>query len=457
MTSALTGVDRANRAAAGGKNPLGRRRVLIIAPHFPPSNLASVHRSRLVARHLPEFGWEPIILTVHHKHYEEALDWRLADLVAPSLRVERVGALPVRPVRLVGDIGVRGFVPLIRRALRLIDEEDIAFVLITVPSFFAAPIGRILHALRGVPYGIDYIDPWVHVWPGSERPFTKAWISRKLGELLEPMSVRKASLITGVAEGYYAGVLARNPELQGKVATAAMPYGGEEADHREAEKLNIEPYLFDDTENVFRMVYAGAMLPRAYEPLERVFQAISENREQFVGVRFHFIGTGRSPNDPNGYNIRPVAERYGLWGSVIQEHPSRIPYLDVLAHLTAADGAFVLGSTEPHYTPSKVYQAVLSHTPVLGVLHQESTGADVLVRTGAGQVLTFNGPNDTEKIRIQFPELFREFRAFASTFAEAKVDLGAFAQYSARASARVLAKALTESLSFTRYAEAPGS
>lgn len=44
---------------------------LIITPHYPPSNLAAVHRSRLFAQHLPAFGWEPIILTMHKDHFEE--------------------------------------------------------------------------------------------------------------------------------------------------------------------------------------------------------------------------------------------------------------------------------------------------------------------------------------------------------------------------------------------------
>ena len=51
-----------------------RKNILIISPHFPPSNLASVHRSRIFAKHLPAFGWSPIILTIHEKFYEEELD-----------------------------------------------------------------------------------------------------------------------------------------------------------------------------------------------------------------------------------------------------------------------------------------------------------------------------------------------------------------------------------------------
>ena len=53
------------------------KKILIIYPHFPPSNLAGVHRPRLFANHLKSFGWEPVILTVHEKYYEEELDWNL--------------------------------------------------------------------------------------------------------------------------------------------------------------------------------------------------------------------------------------------------------------------------------------------------------------------------------------------------------------------------------------------
>ncbi len=42
--------------------------------------------------------------------------------------------------------------------------------------------------------------------------------------------MRDAALITGVAPGYFAGVLARNPEVAAHALTAAMPIGGSERD-----------------------------------------------------------------------------------------------------------------------------------------------------------------------------------------------------------------------------------
>ena len=81
------------------------KNILIISPHYPPSNLAAVHRSRLFAQHLPPFGWNPIILTVHEDFYEEALDWNLHKLIPANQRIEKVSAFKVGNPRLVGDIG----------------------------------------------------------------------------------------------------------------------------------------------------------------------------------------------------------------------------------------------------------------------------------------------------------------------------------------------------------------
>src|SRR6187549_3235889 len=84
------------------------KQVVLFAAHFPPSNLAGVHRARLWAQHLHEFGWKPIIATTHWRHYEEPLDWELCELLDPELEIIRTPAFPTRPVRIVGDIGIRG-------------------------------------------------------------------------------------------------------------------------------------------------------------------------------------------------------------------------------------------------------------------------------------------------------------------------------------------------------------
>lgn len=408
------------------------KKILIISPHFPPSNLAAVHRSRLFSQHLPAFGWQPLILTVHEKYYEEAPDWNLVKLLPPHLRIEKVNALPVTKPRLIGDIGLRAFFQLYKRAKQLIQKENINFLYIPIPSFYCALLGRWLHQSTGIKYGIDYIDPWVHYFPGSEKIFSRHWFSTQIARFLEPIAVKKASLVTGVAEGYYKGVIERNPHLIKQAVVGAMPYGGEEEDHTAVVTLDLQPYLFKKKAGKIQLVYAGAMLPKAYAVLEKIFEAIQNNPGVFQNVEFHFIGTGKLPNDAASYNIKPVAEKYALWQTVVFEYPQRIPYLDVLVHLNNAGGIFILGSTEPHYTPSKTYQGVLSGKPILAVLHQQSTAVKVLKESGAGIVIEFDEENRFKEIEFSFLNSFKSFITFITKFDNAKINYQFFDVYTAK-------------------------
>jgi hypothetical protein len=426
------------------------RTVAIVAPHFPPSNLAGVHRARLLSQHLHEFGWRPIIVTTHWRHYEEALDWDLASLVDPSLEIVRTAAFPTRPLRIVGDIGVRGLPWHLAALRKLRRAQRIDFVHITVPSFYSATLGQLLFQESPLAFGIDYIDPWVHIWPGAEIKYSKAWASMKLGERLEPWAVRNAALITGVASGYYEGVLDRNPKLRTDWVTAAMPYGFSVLDFSAPKVKAQAPSLFDPRDGNLHLVYAGALLPKAVSVLERFIEGIAllQTRDHTLGsrLRVHFIGTGKSPNDTNGHNVLPMASRFGI-STLVSEHPHRMAYLDVLVHLTRAYGVLIVGSTEPHYTPSKVYQAVQSRRPVLALLHEASTAVDVLERSRAGMAITFSEQVLPEPARVADAlEVF-----FSIHYRAEAVKWDEFDAYSARESSRRMSVALNEASD--RYTE----
>ncbi len=406
-----------------------------------------MHRARLFAQHLPSFGWLPTILTVHENFYEEKLDFNLVKLIPVNLRIEKVTAFSTKKIRLVGDIGLRGFFQLYKKATQLLTKEKYDFLYIPIPSFYCALLGRKLHKKTLVKYGIDYIDPWVHTFPGSEKIFSRHWFSTRLAKFLEPIAIKKVSLITGVAEGYYQPVLKRNPQLK-NIATAAMPYGGEIKDHEIVNSLNIKPYLFIKRKDKLQLVYAGAMLPKAYQPLEKIFEAIAENMVEFKNVEFHFIGTGKLANDNESFNIKPLAEKYNLWNKIVFEYPARIPYLDVLVHLNIADGVFILGSTEPHYTPSKVYQAILSGKSILAVLHTESSAVKVIKDANAGVVIDFNREKDLDFIKNNFVDYFIEYKNFLSLFKKEQANADLFKEYSAYEVTKKLAMLLDKVIAY---------
>ncbi|GEP56553.1 glycosyltransferase family 4 protein [Reyranella soli] len=418
------------------------KRLALVSGHFAPSNLVGAQRARLWSRHLPEFGWEPIIVTGDPALYEERPDADLERLVAPGLRVIHAPTMSTRPVRLVGDIGVRAFRGCFRVLAELAARREIDFVLITIPSNFLAPVGRLIHRRYGLPFGIDYQDPWINRWPGIDVPFSRAWGSYRLASMLEPWAVQGASLITGMAPGYVAGMLERNPKVAENAVVACMPMGIAPEDYSLVSELDRPPFLFQPGDGHFHMIYAGALLPAGIVVLDSFLAGIGTLKarapEVAARLKVHFVGTGSSPDDPAGHQVRPRAERAGV-ADIVDEHPQRIGYVDALNHLSRSDAVLVLGSTETHYTPSKVFQAMLSRRPVFAMLHRDSTAVDMVRSMQAGRVLTLS--EGSLPAAGDVAEALRSFMADKTYDADA-VDRAAFDAYSARASTQALATAL---------------
>src|SRR5262249_13534336 len=87
----------------------GQKTVLIVGPDFTPSSYPPALRARFFAQHLPEFGWNPIVLSTDPRHYEWTVDPENEQLLDPSLEVIRTGALPLKWTRKLGfgDLGLR--------------------------------------------------------------------------------------------------------------------------------------------------------------------------------------------------------------------------------------------------------------------------------------------------------------------------------------------------------------
>jgi hypothetical protein len=137
------------------------KRLALLSTYFPPGNVAGVHRARLWSQYLPEFGWQPTIVTTDSRYYEERLDPALTTLVPAAVKVVYTPALPTRPIRLVGDLGIRALWWHYRALCDLAARREIDFLLITVASHYASVLGRMIHRRFGIAYGIDYQDPWI--------------------------------------------------------------------------------------------------------------------------------------------------------------------------------------------------------------------------------------------------------------------------------------------------------
>ncbi len=419
----------------------GQRTVVCVAAEFPPCNLTAGHRTRLLARHLPEFGYTPVVLTLRPECYETRLDPDLLGLLPPDLEVVRSRAVPTRPVRVVGDLGARSLPFHLAAVGRLAAHRRADLLFLPVPPNLSALLGPACRLLFGLPYVIDYIDPIVYAPTDSDQRSIKAMAGHAVNRLLEPVVMAGAGGLTGVSEGYYADVVRRIRRLD-RIPKAGFPYGGEPLDHDAAAARPGPPRLLDrpDLRGKRVLVYAGALLPRAHDTLRAVLGAARRWRAasdpRAADLRLLFVGTGRWAADPASGLVGPIARECGAADFVV-EVADRQPYLDVLAALGGCEGVMVLGSTDPFYTASKMFQALYSARPVLAVLHADSTAA-VVVRGQPGvELVTFTAANPVAtRADVLLAALTATATAPAGPVAR---DLAALEPYTARASARRLA------------------
>ncbi len=432
------------------------KNLLIIYPHWPPSNLAGVHRARLVANATAKHGWKSIVLTVSPEFYEEVPDHDLLKTVSEDVEVIYTKAYPVPPIRFIGDIGIRSFTFLYRKALEVTQSRSIDFIWIPIPSFYTSLLGRRLRKKTGIPYGVDYIDPWVRDISG--RADWRHRLTNFLARFLEPIAVKKAALITGVSFDYYQPVLKRNfsgyqwvdPNLSGlnvrksegpKVFHTWFPYGFDPYDHQ----IKLDHLEFPWKKGSKPWIYAGAFLPNSRLFVELFFKRISSLRNQNKwpsDLELVFVGTGNYP----GKTIRAYAEEMGI-EDIVSEHRQRFPFLDVLNFLSNADTVMVIGSTEKHYTASKIYQSLLSKRPVWSIFHEESTALQVLRECKAQQyTVKYKAELSVEEIEHQIEETLLS-RIASDTWAP---DYSKLEKYSSVENTRKLLTAIEASINFNQ-------
>ena len=119
-----------------------------------------------------------------------------------------------------------------------------------------------------------------------------------------------------------------------------------------------------------------------------------------------------------------------------------VPEVPQIAGINMPDGIVLLGSSERHYTASKLYPALMARRPLLAVFHQSSSVTSILGTVGrppSVRLVTF-----ADGQRPSVDAIYAELAALVRrpTLDPAAFDLRAIEPYSARALASTLAGVL---------------
>lgn len=395
------------------------------------------------------------ILAVDSDCCANELDPWQASTLPQNIVIHRAKGLGLRWKRIpgYGSIDSRCHHSLARIGSNILNDSQFDLVYITTTEFGCFRLGPLWKQRHGVPFVLDYQDPWVNdhyrlhpeIRPPGGR--VKYFLANRLSRFHEPRVLRQASGYTAVSPQYLSELARRYP-FASRIPTCVLPFPGSPLDFEHLQGLDTQALLFDSNDGLIHWVSIGRGGEDLHTALGGLFHALAQNAHEQIRnrLRIHFIGTSYAPAGQGTPTILPLAARYGL-AEIVEEHTARVPLSIALATLKSADALLVIGSIDPAYTASKLYPYLLAHRPLLAVVHENSSVVDVLRRCGGGQLATFSQQGAILDLSQQIEAVWLRDQSYCRTMT---LDHQAFQAHTAAGQAHQLAAFFNQCLEIPR-------
>ena len=428
-------------------------RVLIISPHFPPVNAPDHQRVRMALPYLRELGWDATVLAIEPNEIDGLpRDALLEQTIPADVEIVRTRAVPLAIAGRLGmrTLGLRAYPNLARAGARLLRIRKFDLVFFSTTQFAVMALGPSWLARFGVPYVLDFQDPWVSDYharrdpaaaPGGRWKYAfSQWIARRL----EPKTVRACAHALCVSPAYPEMLRARYQDVE-PTRFSVLPFAVAEQDFETARGAEVRQNIFDPSDGRQHWVYVGRGQADMAQALRGFFLALARAIEVDPPLRqrvaVHFVGTSYASGDRAAKTVEPIAHEFGL-ADCVTEHPHRIPYFTALRCLLDADALIFPGSDDPSYTASKLMPCLFAQKPLLAIFHEASPVVTALRSLDAGTVVTFREGTPTEELGGRI--LDQWFRAGPEAVGILARD--SFAPYTAEAMTRTLVGVFDQAL-----------
>lgn len=348
-----------------------RRRVLVIAYYFPPLGLSGVQRALKFVKYLPDYGWQPTVLTVEPGGYYAKDDSLIEDLAGRDIEIIRTATrdplrffakkstvqIPRESFRkLASNLSVTFLQPdnkigWKKFAMQAADgimrrEGAPAFdaIFATAPPFSDLVIGRELKRKYRVPLVVDYRDAWV----GNPFNFYATPFHRAFARRLEEGVLRDADKIVVVQRKIKELLITQYPFL-GFNDVSIIPHGFDPDDF-------AKPGPLPRTDKM-RFTYSGYFYEKAtpkyfLTALSQVFERYPETRNRIEAC---FVGQFRKEH------LR-IIKKLNLTDAV--NITGYLPHAECVKYLQASDVLWMM-MFESIQTPGKIYEYIGARKPIL--------------------------------------------------------------------------------------------
>jgi glycosyltransferase involved in cell wall biosynthesis len=377
--------------------------VLMISYYFPPMGGVGVQRTLKFVKYLPEYGWNPYVLTTNPPKGGLRDESLLKD-IPPDTPIMRTAAL-LPPQQLpwrVRDIISRwlltvdeqlGWLPFATRAgLRIIKENPVEVIYSTSAPYTAHLIARYLHKHCNIPWVADFRDPWI----GNFNLRFPTTLHHKLVERMERQVIQDASHVLVISPPMSDSICARIPGTPHAKITC-LPNGFDAGDF-----LATQPIKRD--KDRFYLVYTGSFYAQdltARSILKAVQAVTLTGQIPRQRLRLQLVGNiGKSTQKwINELNLNEIVETPGY---VSHEH--------CIAYLLAADALLLILGVSPDSSAvftGKIFEYLAAARPIL-CLANNGVASDLIRSARAGIVVS---PEDISQITQNLVEIYQQWQS----------------------------------------------
>ena len=412
------------------------KKLLFITYFWPPASKATIHWPVKVIKYLPDFEWQPYVLTVKNESFE-ARDESLLKEINPNLEVIKskvwepfsvyrkfMGKEKGKPLvaaetmsttekglkhkiakwirwnLFIPDARVGWYPYAIKAGERFLKNNHIDAIVTIGPPHSTHLIGSSLSKKTGIPFIPVLIDPWVDIV--YYKSFKRSGIAKDIDTMFEKKVLRQASQIVFVTKGTREDYISKYPCISQK--SNVLYWGYNEDDFSEMKRTREK-----DEEMV--ILHSGNIFD--YQNPANFWKTISELIKSGKKIKIKFTGTV-SPK------IKSEITQNGL--ESITEYLGVIPYKEMLQEVINADLLLVCPSEKRHI-PGKLFEYLRSGNPILAFNDENPEVKNLIEQAGAGQMLNYSDSAssffDILDSITPDPELIKKYdrRNIASDFA----------------------------------------
>ena len=348
------------------------KKVLMIALEFPPCRSAGVQRTLRFTEYLPDFQWQPLVVTATDNIYEQ-LD------LSVSLPEHLDGHIVKAKCKdAAKHYGYKGkyfywmtlpdrywpwYFDAVKQASKLIEQHKPDIIWSTYPVLTTHLIAKKLHNKYNIPWVADYRDPLQCHYDKSHQPY--AGIKKRL----EKKVVAQASKVVFTAERAADFYRELYPEIA-ESKFVSIENGFQQSVNRH-HTLAIKP-------KKFTLLYSGMLYANGRDP-EPLFKALALLKQDLVINKDTFT-----------LNFRATKGDYSLLLKQLDivDLVNFLPafsFAEALAEMqTASANLLIQDGVFQRQIPGKIYEYISVRKPVLALTPNNSATYDVVQGFGYG-------------------------------------------------------------------------